>query len=119
MMVRCASGYATRDALAGEPWQGDSGTINAPALSLDGKTIACGNDHGSVQQWDTNGEMIKSVSATVASAVASLSWSPCGGYIASRSLDGTILIGKSDNREFEVGPIETNQFLVNSVAYSL
>jgi len=38
--------------------------------------IACGNDHGSVQQWNTNGEMIKGVWATVEGAVALISWSP-------------------------------------------
>jgi len=48
------------------------------------------------------------VGATVESAVALLSWSPCGGYIAGRSLNGKILIGKSNNREVEVGPIEAN-----------
>jgi len=106
---RCDTGR-----LVGEPWQGDStGSIHALALSPDGKTIACRNDHGSVQQWDTDGE-IKDVWATVESAVASLSWSPCGAYIAG----GTILIRKSDNGEVEVGPIETNQCLVNGVAYS-
>jgi WD40 repeat protein len=60
----------------GEPWQGDSGSINALALSPDAMTITCGNDHGSVQQWDTNGEMIKGVWATVEGAVALISWFP-------------------------------------------
>ena len=90
-MVRCASGDATSRRIVGEPWQGDSGSINALALSPDGTMIACGNDHGGVQEWDTDGE-IKGVWATVESAVASLSWCPCGGYIASGSLNGTILI---------------------------
>ena len=100
----------------GTPWQGDSGNINALALSPDGNTIACRNDHGSVQQWDTIGEMIKGVWATVEKRC--LSWSPCGRYIAGRSLDGTILIGKSDKREVEVGPIEANQCFGNSVVHS-
>jgi WD40 repeat protein len=103
--------------LSGSHGKAISGSINALALSPDGKTIACGNDHGSVQQWDTDGE-IKGVWATVESAVASLSWSHFGGYIASRSLDGTILIRKSDDGEVKVGQVETNQCLVNSVAYS-
>jgi len=62
--------------LVGEAWQGDRGSINALALSPDGMTIACGNDHGSLQQWDTSGKMIKGVWATVEGAVVLLSWSP-------------------------------------------
>jgi len=72
--------------------------------------------HRSVQQLlDTDGE-IKCVWATAESAVVSLSslWR----LYCSESLDGTILIRKSDNGEVEVGPIETKQCLVNSVAYS-
>jgi len=68
---RCDTGC-----LVGESWQGDSGSINALALSPDGMTIACGNDRASVQQWDRNGEMIRGVWATVEGAVALLSWSP-------------------------------------------
>jgi len=103
--------------LVEEPWQGDCGSINALALSPDGTTMACGNDHGSVQQWDTD-EEIKGVWATVESDVASLSRFPCGDHITSGSVDGTILIRNSDNGEVEVDPIERNQWLVNSVAYS-
>ncbi|OAX33945.1 hypothetical protein K503DRAFT_775069 [Rhizopogon vinicolor AM-OR11-026] len=43
------------------------------------------------------------------SCVRSLSWSPNGGYIASGSNDGTILIRNAESGEVEVGPIEAKQ----------
>ncbi|OAX32270.1 hypothetical protein K503DRAFT_625639 [Rhizopogon vinicolor AM-OR11-026] len=45
----------------GEPWKGKGGTILALALSPNGKTIACGREDGSVQRWDTDGKMMKSI----------------------------------------------------------
>ena len=42
--------------LVGEPWKGKD-RIFGLALSPDGKTIACGRIDGSVQRWDTNGQM--------------------------------------------------------------
>jgi WD40 repeat protein len=50
--------------------------------------------------------------------VLSLSWSPGGSHIASGSFDGTILIRKAENGKVEVGPIETEQRGVWSLAYS-
>jgi len=47
--------------LVGEPWEGEGGPIWALALSPDGKTIACGRNNGSVQRWNTDGEMSKGV----------------------------------------------------------
>ena len=47
--------------------------------------------------------------------VRSVSWSPCGGHIASGFDDGTILIRKAENGENEVGPIETGQGHVRSL----
>ena len=43
--------------LVGEPLKGEGGSILTLALSPDGKTIACGRDDGSVQRWNTDGEM--------------------------------------------------------------
>jgi len=102
--------------LVGEPWKGECGLIHALALSPDGKTIACGGNDGSLQRWNTDGEMIED--AWMGHLVRSVSWAPNGGHIASGSKDGTILIRKAENGEVEVGPIETGQGWVYSLAYS-
>ncbi|OAX35990.1 WD40 repeat-like protein [Rhizopogon vinicolor AM-OR11-026] len=102
----------------GVPWKGEGGGINALALSPDGRTIACGRNDGSVQRWDTYGEMIEDIWTGHSSCVRMLSWSPRGGHIASGSFDGTILIRKAESGEVEVGPIETKQGKVYSLAYS-
>src|SRR6267154_4375543 len=83
--------------VVGEPWEGEGGIIRALALSPDGRTIACGRDDGSVQRWNTNGEMIKGVWTGHRASVWSLSWSPSGGHLASGSEDETILIRNSES----------------------
>jgi len=104
--------------LVGEPWEGEGGRIWALALSPDGKMIACGRDDGSLQRWNTDGEMSEDVWMGHSKAVRSLSWSPSGGHIASGSDDATILIRKAENGEVEMGPIKMGQDRVYSVAYS-
>jgi len=104
--------------LVGEPWEGEGGAIWALALSPNGNIIACGRDNGSVQQWNTDGKMIKGVWMGHRNTVGSLSWSPSGAHIASGSYDGTILIRKTENGKVEVGPIKTGQPWVCSLAYS-
>lgn len=106
--------------LVGEPWSGEEGgTIHALALSPDGKTIACGREDGSVQRWNTEGEMIESIWTGHSELVRSLSWSPNGDHIASGSDDGTILIRKVvESGEIEVGPIKTEQEGVLALVYS-
>jgi WD40 repeat protein len=104
--------------LVGEPWKGGGGAIWALVLSPDGRTIACGREDGSVQRWNTDGEMIEGVWTGHSGNVRSLSWSPRGSHLASGSEDGTILIRKAESGEVAVGPIKTNQHLVYSVAYS-
>ena len=47
--------------VVGEPWEGEGGQISALALSPNGNIIACGREDGSVQQWNTDGKMIKGV----------------------------------------------------------
>jgi len=104
--------------LVGEPWK-EKGLVLALALSPDGKTIACGRSDGSVQRWDTNGQMKEDIWRRVhSSAVWSLSWSPSGGHLASGSSDGTILVQDVESEAIDVGPIKTNQGRVWSVAYS-
>jgi len=103
--------------LVEEPWEGEGGSIFALALSPDGKTIACGRDDGSVQRWNTDGE-IEDIWMGNLSDVLSVSWSPSGGHIASGSEDGTILIRKAGSGEVDVGPIETEQNQLWSLAYS-
>jgi len=104
--------------LVGEPWKKEGGEIWALALSPNGSIIACGRKDGSVQQWNTDGKMIKGVWMGHEKQVLSLSWSPGGSHIASGSEDGTILIRKAENGKVEVGPIETGQDRVYSLAYS-
>jgi len=104
--------------LVAEPWKGEGGGIWALGLSPDGKTIACGREDGSLQRWNTDGEISEGVWMGHSDSVRSVSWSPNGGHIASGSEDGTILIRKVENGEVEVGPIETKQVKVYSVAYS-
>jgi len=103
--------------LVGEPW-GEGRGIWALALSPNGNIIACGRGDGRVQQWNTEGNMIKGVWMGHSSTVRSLSWSPSGAHIASGSYDGTVLIRKAGNGKVEVGPIETGQDYVFSLAYS-
>lgn len=102
----------------GEPWRGNGGNIWTLALSPDGKTIACGRQNGSIQRWNTDGEMMEGVWMGHSKAVRSLSWSPNGDHIASGSNDGKILVRKADSGEVEVGPIETKQDEVFALAYS-
>jgi len=109
----CETGH-----LVGEPWEGEGGEICALALSPNGNIIACGGDDGSVQQWNTDGKMIKGVWMGHSKTVRSLSWSPSGRHIASGSWDGTILIRKPGNGTVEVGPIETGHGCVCSLVYS-
>jgi len=107
-----------RGLLVGEPWGGKGAPIFALALSPDEKMIACGRRDGSVQRWNTDGEMSEDVWMGHRSYVESVSWSPSGGHIASGPGDRTILIRKAGSGEVEVGPIETWQGLVRSLAYS-
>jgi len=104
--------------LVGEPWEGEGGYIWALALSPDGKTIACGRDDGSIQRWNTDGDMSEGVWMGHSDMVQSVLWSPSGGCIVSGSSDGTILIRKSESGEVVVGPIETEKRGVDSLAYS-
>jgi WD40 repeat protein len=104
--------------LVGEPWGGEGEEILALALSPDGKMIACERGDGSVQWWNTDGEMSEGVWMSHRCSVRSVSWSPSGDHIASVSVDGTILIRKAGSGEIEVGPIETGQNSVRSLAYS-
>ncbi|KAG1881407.1 WD40-repeat-containing domain protein [Suillus tomentosus] len=113
--------------LVGEPW-GDKGEdeggdergeIVALVLSPDGKTIVCGRDGGSVERWDTDGNLIEGEWADHdGGRVKSLSWSPSGDYIVSGTDKGMVLIHKAESGEIEVGPIETTHDQVGSLAYS-
>jgi len=109
----CNTGLLVR-----EPWEGEGGEILALALSPNGNIIACGRNDGSVQQWNTDGKMIKGIWMGHSKTVQSLSWSPSGAHIASGSSDGTILIRKAENGKVEVGPIKTGQDCLYSLAYS-
>jgi len=94
--------------LIGEPWKGER-YILAIALSPDGKTIACGRSDGSVQRWDTNGQMKEDIWTGHSDWVWPLSWSPSRGHLASGSNDGTIIVRKVESGAVEVVPIKTNQ----------
>ncbi|KIK43419.1 hypothetical protein CY34DRAFT_712556 [Suillus luteus UH-Slu-Lm8-n1] len=104
--------------VVGEPWKGEGGWIYALALSPDGKTIACGREDGSVQQWTTDGEMMDGVWTGHSGTVRSLAWLPNGNQIASGSRDGTVLIRSVKNGKVEVGPINTGPRDVWSLAFS-
>ncbi|KAJ8587027.1 WD40 repeat-like protein [Rhizopogon salebrosus TDB-379] len=104
--------------LVGEPWVREGAGECVLVLSPDGKTIACGRNDGSIQQWNKDGKMIEDIWAAQSSAVLSLSWSPCGGNIACGSKDGKILILKVENGKVEVGPIGLDRSCVDSLAYS-
>jgi WD40 repeat protein len=104
--------------LVGEPWKGKGRGIWVLALSPDGITIACGREDGSVQRWNTDGEMIEGVWMGHSGNVRSLSWSPTGSHLASGCKDGTILIRKAKSGEVAVGLIKANQDSVMSLAYS-
>ncbi|KAG2044118.1 WD40-repeat-containing domain protein [Suillus americanus] len=103
--------------LVGEPWKGENQYIDALSLSPDGKAIACGMEDGSVQQWSSDGE-IKGVWTGHSDWVRSLSWSSSGDHLASGSNDGIILIRQAESGDIGVGPIETKQDRVFTLAYS-
>jgi WD40 repeat protein len=104
--------------LVGKPWKGEGGHIWTLALSPDGRTIACGRENGSVQRWNTDGEMMKHVWTGHSKAVQSLSWSPSGSHLASGCEDGTVLIRKAEEGKVAAGPIKTDQGRMMSLAYS-
>jgi WD40 repeat protein len=102
----------------GESWKGEDRGIRALALSPDGRTIACAREDGSIQGWNTDGEMIERVWTGHSRRALSLLWSPSGSHLVSGCNDGTILIRKTKIGEVKVGPIKTNQHSVWSLAYS-
>ncbi|KAG1727194.1 WD40-repeat-containing domain protein [Suillus paluster] len=104
--------------LVGEPWEEKGGSIYSLALSPDGKTIACGREDGSVQRWNTEGEMVEDVWTGHSNGVWSLSWSPSQGHLASGCNEGKILIREAKTGKVEVGPIKTKQDSVQALAYS-
>jgi len=105
--------------LVGGPWKGEGGDIYALALSPDGKMIACSRGDGSLQRWNTDGEMSEGFWTGHGDLVGTISWSPNGDHIASGSSNGTILIRNAENGKVEVGPIEAGQgWFVKTVAYS-
>ncbi|KAJ8580874.1 WD40 repeat-like protein [Rhizopogon salebrosus TDB-379] len=105
--------------LVGEPWVSEGAGECVLVLSPDGKTIACGRNDGSIQRWNTDGEMIEGIWAAQSGAVLSLSWSPSGGNIAYLPRDGKILILKVENGEIEKGPIVLDgSYGMDSLAYS-
>lgn len=108
----CNTGF-----LVGEPWKDENQYIDALSLSPDGKAIACGREDGSIQHWNLEGE-IKGVWTGHSDWVRSLSWSPSGDHLASGSNDGIILIRQAESGDIEVGPIETKQGRVFTLAYS-
>jgi WD40 repeat protein len=107
--------------LVGKPWERKSRGIGVLALSPDGKTIACSGMYDRIiQRWNTDGEIVKGIWTDDSDHVQSLSWSPCGGRLASGSMDGIILIrnAKNEEEDIEVGPIKTNQGWIYALAYS-
>jgi WD40 repeat protein len=107
--------------LVGEPWVRKSRGIRALALSPDGKTIACsGAEDRTILRWNIDGEIVKGIWPDDGDPVGSLSWSPCGGRLASGSRGGIILIRNAENEgeDVEVGPIKTNQGWIYALAYS-
>ncbi|OAX31590.1 WD40 repeat-like protein [Rhizopogon vinicolor AM-OR11-026] len=108
--------------LIGEPWESKGGSTYVFALSPDGKTISCGRNNGSVQLWNTDGEMREDIWTGHTLWMSALSWSPSGGHIASGSGIGPILIRKAGNGEVEheLGSTERWSGLngVDSLAYS-
>ncbi|KAG1732386.1 WD40-repeat-containing domain protein [Suillus paluster] len=80
--------------------------------------IACGREDGSVQRWNTEGEMMEDVWTGHSNGVWSLSWCPSRGHLASGSNNGRILIREAKTGKVEVGPIKTKQKGVLTLAYS-
>ena len=62
--------------------------------------------------------MMEGVWTGCSERVGSFSWSPSGGHLASGFHNGTILIHTTESGQVEVGPIETKQRVVYSLAYS-
>ncbi|KAG1732389.1 WD40-repeat-containing domain protein [Suillus paluster] len=102
----------------GKPWKGEGGIIYTLALSPNGKTIACGREDGSVQQWSTHGEFIKGAWMGHSGGVRSLSWSPSGGQLASGYSNGTILIRNAEGGEVELRLEQDTLDRVFTLAYS-
>jgi WD40 repeat protein len=107
--------------LVGEPWVWEGGGECVLVLSPDGKTIACGRNDGTIQRWNTDGEMIECIWAAQSDAVLSLSWSPSGGNLAYLPRHGEILILKVEIGGINLeGPIvlDGSDGMDHSLAYS-
>ncbi|KAG2749256.1 WD40 repeat-like protein, partial [Suillus brevipes Sb2] len=89
--------------LVGEPLEGDGGSICAPAVPPDGKTIACGKKDRSAQRWDA--ERSKAVPRRFRShPVHALACSPSGDRIASGWHKRIICIWDTKTDKRIVGP---------------
>ena len=69
-----------------------TGPVNSVSFNIDGKTLANGNDDGTIDLWDARtGENLRTLSGHVG-PVNSVSFSPDGKTLATGSRDGTVLL---------------------------
>ena len=82
----------TGERIFGDGLEGHAARVTAVAFGLDGRSLASGDENGSIRLWDAqSGESLQRL-AGHASAITSLAWSPLSDRLGSASVDGTVRI---------------------------
>jgi len=104
----------------GSNWEddGDQAPVFTIALSPNGKTVASGSRDGTVKLWDIEMRKVTARWTGHTNNVRSVRWSADGMRVASGSGDGTVRVWEMESGETVLGPINTGNQQVLTVAYS-
>jgi WD40 repeat protein len=111
-----------RGTQVGKEWEDKEKGMYTTALSPDSKTIANGNEDGSVKLWNIDTSKIIETWMGLTNQVQSLCWSPDGGrvvsgYRSSGIVDATFRVWDVESGKTILGPIGVGQYL-SAVCYS-
>ena len=99
---------------------GHAGSVNAVAISPDGKILASGSADGQIIFWDLgpNKPIEPKIKISNDLSVNSLAFSPDGKILAFGSEDGTVTLWDVDSRQSIGAPLSGHSGQINSVAFS-